>query len=58
VTNGITVFDYFTPFKKLASSAVDRDLASGGPMVLNIVDSTGFSWPLLYQRVRMAMCIF
>jgi hypothetical protein len=49
VTNGIAVFDYFTPFDQLASSAVDRDLASGGPMVLNIVDSTGFSWPLLYQ---------
>jgi len=49
VTNGIADFDYFTPFNQLASSAVDRDLASGGPMVLNIVDSTGFSWPLLYQ---------
>ena len=49
VTNGITVFDYFTPFDELASSDLDRDLGSGGPMVLNIVDSTGFSWPLLYQ---------
>jgi hypothetical protein len=49
VTNGIAVFDYFTPFDQLASSAVDRELGSGGPMVLNIVDSTGHSWPLLYQ---------
>jgi hypothetical protein len=49
VTNGIEVSDYFTPFNQLASSAVDRDLASGGPMVLDIVDSSGFSWPLLYQ---------
>jgi outer membrane protein assembly factor BamB len=49
VTNGIAVVDYFTPFDELASSAVDRDLGSGGPMVLNIVDSAGFSWPLLYQ---------
>ena len=49
VTDGINVYDYFTPFNQLASSAVDRDLGSGGPMVLNIVDSTGHSWPLLYQ---------
>jgi hypothetical protein len=47
VTGGISVFDYFTPFNQAASSAVDRDLASGGPMVLDIADTTGFVWKLL-----------
>jgi hypothetical protein len=49
VTGGISVFDYFTPFNQAASSVVDRDLASGGPMVLDIADRTGFVWKLLYQ---------
>lgn len=49
VTNGIAVSDYFTPFDQLASSAVDRDLASGGPMLVDIVDSTGVTHHLLYQ---------
>jgi len=49
VTNGISVFDYFTPFNQAASSAVDRELGSGGPMVLDIADRTGFVWKLLYQ---------
>jgi hypothetical protein len=49
MTGGISVFDYFTPFNQAASSDVDRDLASGGPMVLDIAGRTGVVSKLLYQ---------
>jgi outer membrane protein assembly factor BamB len=49
VTGGINVYDYFTPFNQATINVADKDLGSGGPMVLDIADTTGHLWKLLYQ---------
>jgi hypothetical protein len=38
---GLAVSDYFTPSNELTDRNLDRDLGSGGPMVLNILDRSG-----------------
>jgi FG-GAP-like repeat/FG-GAP repeat len=47
LTTGLSVADYFTPFDQQTLATQDIDLGSGGPMVLNIVDSRGIAHHLL-----------
>jgi hypothetical protein len=46
---GLAVSDYFTPSNQLTDRNFDRDLGSGGPMVLDIVDSRGITHHLLSE---------
>jgi len=46
---GLSVSDFFTPSNQLSDRNVDKDLGSGGPMVLDIVDTSGITHHLLSQ---------
>jgi hypothetical protein len=37
---GLQVLDYFTPFDQQNASDTDTDLGSGGPMILDLADSS------------------
>jgi hypothetical protein len=48
-TGGLSVPDFFTPSNQLSLRNGDLDLGSGGPMVLDIVDTSGTTHHLLTQ---------
>ena len=47
IGGGLAVSDYFTPSNEVTDRNTDRDLGSGGPMVLDIVDRSGITHHLL-----------
>jgi hypothetical protein len=44
---GLSVSDFFTPSNQLSDTKYDKDLGSGGPMVLDVVDTSGITHHLL-----------
>jgi FG-GAP repeat len=49
LSSGLQVLDYFTPFDQQNDTEADTDLGSGGPMILDLADSSNLVHHLLIQ---------